>query len=107
MNLNEERTLRAIANGARTVAQFRAATKAVSWPQMRRTLESLLEAGLVGRSRGGVLSLTTAGRAKLEPAPAVAMKPYVPPPAPLRRAGSADWEQVPSVAAGKEYDRKV
>ena len=35
------------------------------------------------------------------------MKPYVPPPAPLRRAGSADWEQVPSVAAGKEYERKA
>lgn len=98
MNANHERALRAIAGGARTLPKLRTATNAVAWSAMKVSLQELIAAGHVSRGRGSVLSLTTAGRNLIAPAVAPPpMKPYVPPPPTVRRAGSDDWERIPSV----------
>lgn len=97
----------AVAAGKDTMADIYAAmTGRMSRAVLERTVRNLCTTGRL-REENGRYALTQAGRDILGVrGPAFEMAPYVPPKAPPRRPGSEVCSTLPSMAAGRLWERR-
>lgn len=93
------RALRAVAAGASYRQAVAMLKGAASGAVATGIIDNLIRDGFIHRHRGGRLSVTERGRAEL-PVPRVFVGTYTPPRV-VRRPGSMDFANAPSLAGGQ------